>query len=327
MSLSENQTLFAMKKLITLTLLIMFFITVSCEKSNPDPLEDQTLEPDTDLNDDEDKPPALYDDIVLNEMNIIIDGSEFHIHSFDVTYQNSKLYFNVHTKKNFDASLHFILVNFAVDSFPFGIGSSNIFNLRYPDLDEYGLVDKWATGFNGGLPSGYFVIDFIDTLDLIVYGYFEFMNLDEPTYPGYRKIQKSYFKVNYKVGTNSLDDNSADILINSEKLNVIDIPTINYYPYVHSQIVFDDNSAVYMSFFHEKLEFGVNHVGEGFYHALWWKNIDFPVFYFGYSNVVYQADSGYVNIKKFDIDSRIIEGDLNLYYKSDNVTGSFVIHY
>ncbi len=327
MSLSENQTLFAMKKLITLTLLIMFFITVSCEKSNPDPLEDQTLEPDTDLNDDEDKPPALYDDIVLNEMNIIIDGSEFHIHSFDVTYQNSKLYFNVHTKKNFDASLHFILVNFAVDSFPFGIGSSNIFNLRYPDLDEYGLVDKWATGFNGGLPSGYFVIDFIDTLDLIVYGYFEFMNLDEPTYPGYRKIQKSYFKVNYEMGTNSLVNNSADIFMNSGKLNVIDIPLKNYFPRIHSRIVFDDNSAMHLYFFHEELELGNNPLESGGFNASWNTNVDFPVFYYGGSGFVYHADSGYVDIKNFDIDNQIIEGDLNIYYKSDNFTGSFVINY
>ncbi len=306
-----------MKTLTKLSLLVIFFIALSCEKSTTDPVENNPL--------------AVYDDIELNEINVTTtNGYEWHIDDFDVTYQNSKLYFNIHTKKDFDASLHFILVNFAVDSFPFGVGTSNIVNLRYPDFDdEYGwLVDKWATSYNGDFPSGYFVIDFIDTTELIIYGYYEFMNLENPSYPNGFKIKKSYFKVNYEFGTNSLNYNAADILLNSNKLNEIDIPTKNHFPYVHSQIVFDDNAAVYMSFFHEKIEIGVNHAGsQGFYQALWWQNIDFPVFYYGYSNVVYQADSGYVNIIKFDNDTKTIEGDLNLYYKNDNLTGSFIINY
>lgn len=319
-----------MKKLIQLTLLMMIFIAVSCEKSHTDPMEDNPSEPDTDFNDDEDKPPAIYDDIELNEINITTGtGYEWHIHDFNVTLENSKLYFNVHTKKDFDASLHFILVNFEVDSFPFGIGSSNIANLRYPDFNEYGaLVDEWASSFNGSFPSGYFVIDFIDTLDLIVYGYFEFMNLEDPTYPNGHKIQKSYFKVNYEVGTNSLDDNSAEIFINSEILNVIDIPSINYYPYVHSKIVFDDNSAVSMSFFHEELELGINQISSLGFNAALLRNVDFFLSYFNFPPEAFsQADSGYVDIKLFDTAEKIIEGDLNLYFKGDNLTGTFTMKY
>lgn len=307
-----------------LTFSVVLFMTVSCEK--PD---DKSSGPDTDLNNDEEKPPAIYDDIVLNEINLIMGEHEWHIHDFDVTYEKTKLYFNIHTKKNFDATLYFILVNFAVDSFPFGIGTSNIVNLRFPSFneDEY-LVDEYETSYNGDFPSGYFVIDFIDTTELIVYGYFEFMNPDDPTYPDYRKIQKSYFKVNYELGTNSLYDNSADIFMNSGALNVIDIYSKYHYSHIHNWIVFDNNSAVQTYFFEGNLELGHNLVTSSGFNAVWLKNVDFPFHFYGWTDdVVYRADSGYVNIMLLDLDNHIIEGDLNLFFKNDNLTGSFVIYY
>ncbi len=227
-------------------------------------------------------------------------------------------------------SLHFILVNFAVDSFPFGVGTSNIVNLRYPDFEDYKwLVDKWATSYNGDFPSGYFVIDFIDTTELIAYGYYEFMNLEDPSYPDLNKLQKSYFKVNYELGPNSLDDNSADIFMNSEKLNVIDVPIKNYFPRIHSYIVFEDNSAMHLFFFYDELDMGYNSLESPGFNAAWNTNVDFPVFYYAGTGhgVVYHADSGSVNVKTFDVDNQTIEGDLNLYYKSDNLTGSFIINY
>jgi hypothetical protein len=49
-----------MRKIAILTFLIVFFLSFGCEKSNPDHSEDEPSEPDTELNDDENKPPAIY---------------------------------------------------------------------------------------------------------------------------------------------------------------------------------------------------------------------------------------------------------------------------
>jgi hypothetical protein len=98
--------------------------------------------------------------------------------------------------------------------------------------------------------------------------------------------------------------------------------------HIHSWIVFDDNSAVQTLLYHKELELGKNPVKSPGFNAAFLNNVDFFLSYYNFPPETYsQADSGFVNIKLFDIDNKIIEGELDLYFKSYNLTGNFVMKY
>jgi hypothetical protein len=315
-----------MKTKFRIILLLLVFLAVSCDKSVNDPIEDDP--PGEEIPDD--PTPDIYDDVELNKIKIVMGDYEWSIDTIIVIYRNSKLYFNIFKKKNSELSLHFVLVNFDVDSFPVVKESPNIANFRYPVFNDEGALDfNMVTSFSGDFPGGYFVIDRIDTTEQIVYGYFEFMIVDNnDPYHDVFKIKKTYFKMSYQVAPNSLDTQSAEIYMNSEELKVIDIKLGGSSVILHSYIVFDDNSAAHLYFYHEKLTMGLNPVDHyGGFKASWYKNIDIPMYYYIGSGFTFQADSGFVNIIHYNIDSKTIHGELDLYYRGDNLTGNFEINF